>query len=206
MGSTRRADEARSSERVHGHPLWVDASGGAADDKGGGEGPDEGEEDGGADVLEEGARVHVEARLEDDRRQQPARAGGRARSGRGRAGARKAGGRDVFADEARGATAATTLIPAAIAVLRDPEPLSTATAPAPRHPHRPRPPPPPPTPRGLLPSGQLRPKRHWRSRPERLIRSDGRWAASAPGVPRKADRRIWSSRGGSSRLSGRARS
>ena len=27
MGSTRRADEARSSERVDGHPLWVDASG-----------------------------------------------------------------------------------------------------------------------------------------------------------------------------------
>ena len=26
MGSTRRADEARSSERVDGHPLWVDAT------------------------------------------------------------------------------------------------------------------------------------------------------------------------------------
>ena len=41
----------------------------AADDEGGGEGPCKGEEHGGPDVLEEGARVHVEARLEDDRRQ-----------------------------------------------------------------------------------------------------------------------------------------
>ena len=35
MGSTRRADEARSSERVDGHPLRIDASGGAADESAG---------------------------------------------------------------------------------------------------------------------------------------------------------------------------